>query len=75
MDADILGGLEAMAGDGRTAQASIMHKEPHVLPAPETGQADGDGMHSALAAIPDQGIRERVLRIALDHQVDRRDPA
>ena len=75
MDDDILGGLEAMAGDGRTAQASIMHKEPHVLPAPETGQADGDGMHSALAAIPDQGIRERVLRIALDHQVDRRDPA
>ena len=62
----ILGNLEAMMNED----------ELHVPHAQETGRADGDGgMHSALAAIPDQGIRERVLRMALDHQVDRRDPA
>lgn len=72
---DELSNLEAMLSDGGSAQPPGTH-EPHVPPTPETGRADGDGgMHSALAAIPDQGIRERVLRIALDHQVDRRDPA
>lgn len=72
---DILNNLEAMGSsdaDGN-AHTPITHDE---RPAPETGQTDGGaGMHSALAAIPDQGVRERVLRIALDHQVDRRDPA
>lgn len=63
---DILGNLEAMMNED----------ELHVPHAQETGRADGDGgMHSALAAISDPGIRERVLRIALDHQVDKRDPA
>ena len=78
MGDDILNNLEAMMNDGGSAQplSTHEHNEPHVPPAPETGRADGgDGMHSALAAIPDQGVRERVLRIALDHQVDRRDPA
>lgn len=65
MDEDILGNLEDMMGDN-TALGS----------APETGRADGgDGMQSALAAISDPVTRERVLSIALDHQVDRRDPA
>ena len=67
---DILGGLEAMAGDD---EPSIAHAVPAVEPAPETGLLDG--MHVALASIADPGTREKVLRIALDHQVDRRDPA
>ena len=78
MGDDILNNLETMMNDGGSAQplSTHEHNEPHVPPAQETGRADGDGgIHSALAAIPDQGIRERVLRIALDHQVDRRDPA
>lgn len=60
---DILNNLEALgSGDER--------------PAPETGRTDSDaGMYSALAAMPDPETRERVLRMALDHQVDRRDPA
>ncbi len=77
MGDDILNNLEAMMNDGGSAQplSTHEHNEPHVPSAHEIA-ADGDGgMHSALAAIPDQGIRERVLRIALDHQVDRRDPA
>ena len=77
---DILGGLEAMTGDD---EPSIAHdvQEPVVAQpvqvAPETGLATGagDGMHAALSAIADPGVRERVLRIALDHQVDKRDPA
>lgn len=71
MAEDILGNLEAMGSDGHTAhQPSVTegHDESHV-------RETGDGMQSALAAIPDQGTRERLLRIALDHQVDRRDPA
>ena len=74
MSDDILGGLEAMTGD----EPSIAHDEepvvtqPPVQSAPETGQ---DGMHVALASIADPEVRERVLRIALDHNVDRRDPA
>lgn len=78
MDEDILNNLETMMNDGGIAQplSTHEHNEPHVPPAQETGLADGNGgTHSALAAIPDQGMRERVLRIALDHQVDRRDPA
>ncbi len=73
---DELSNMEAMLSDGGSAQPPGT-QEPHVPPTPETGRTDdGDGgMHSALAAIPDQGIRERVLRMALDHQVDRRDPA
>ncbi len=73
---DELSNMEAMLSDGGSAQPPGT-QEPHVPPTPETGRTDnGDGgMHAALAAIPDQGIRERVLRIALDHQVDRRDPA
>lgn len=80
MDDDILGRMEALGGDSSNAQAlsstPSTHEENHT-PAPEAGRADGDGMgmHSALAAIPDTDTRERVLRIALDHQVDRRDPA
>ena len=72
MDDDILGGLEAMGsdGNGRTAQPSGTHDEH-----PFSGRDGGDGMQSALAAIPDPATRERVLRIALDHQVDKRDPA
>lgn len=33
------------------------------------------GMHSALSSISDQKMRETVLKIALDHKIDRRDPA
>ena len=66
MGDDILNNLEAMMNE----------EDPHVPPVQETWGADSDGgMHSALAAISDPGIREQVLRIALDHQVDRRDPA
>lgn len=73
MSDDILGGLEAMTGD---EQEEPVVAQP-VQVAPETGLATGagDGMHAALSAIADPGVRERVLRIALDHNVDRRDPA
>ena len=74
---DILNNLETMGssddGNAHPLSTPITHDD---CPAPETGQADGgDGMRSALSAIPDPATRERVLRIALDHQVDRRDPA
>lgn len=71
---DILGNLEAMTCD---EQEEPVVTQPPVQSAPETGLATGagDGMHAALASIPDTGTREKVLRIAIDHQVDRRDPA
>ena len=77
MDDDILGSLEVLGGDSSNAQAlpgtPNTHEENHI-PAPEAGRF-GDGRHSALAALPDLETKERVLRIALDHQVDRRDPS
>ncbi|MDA8153609.1 MAG: hypothetical protein M0003_13045 [Acidithiobacillus sp.] len=73
---DILGNLEAMTGDDEPSIAHDDEQAPIVAQpvqsAPETGR---DGMHVALASIADPEARERVLRIALDHQVDKRDPA
>ncbi|MHB1320812.1 MAG: hypothetical protein ACYCY0_04520 [Acidithiobacillus ferrivorans] len=84
MDDDILNHLEAVVNDGGNDDGNAhqplggthgIHHEHHT-PAPEPGRdRDSQGMHSALAAIPDPMTRERVLRIALDHQVDKRDPA
>jgi len=82
MDDDILNHLEAMVNDGGNAHQPPggthgIHHEHHTPAPEEAGRADGGdgGMQSALAAISDPVTRERVLRIALDHQVDRRDPA
>lgn len=59
---DILGNLEDMMGNAAAPLLGIP---------PDSGQ---DSRHAALAVVaPD--VRERLLHIALDHQIDKQDPA